>query len=84
MGESAGAGRLNRVLVDVEGDVVALPWDSRDQLLQELRRRDDGEDVIRAFEAVGASRPVELDVYSQVVAVETIRAMRTEASSRTG
>ena len=77
-------GRLNRVLVDVRGAVVVIPWDSRDRLLDELRRRDDGEDVIRAFEAVGASRPVELDVYSQVVAVETIRAMRTEASSRTG
>jgi hypothetical protein len=78
MGESAGAGRLNRVLVAIPDGVVPVPWDSRDRLLDELRRRDDGEDVIRAFEAVGATRPVELDVYSQVVVVETIRAMHAQ------
>ena len=71
-------GRLNRVLVDVRGAVVVIPWDSRDRLLDELRRRDDGEDVIAAFEAVGANGPVELDVLGQVVVVETIRDMESK------
>jgi hypothetical protein len=67
---------MNRVLVAVPGAEVVVPWESRDALLDELRRRDDAGEVIAAFEAAGATRPVELDVYSQVVVVETIRDMQ--------
>jgi hypothetical protein len=80
MADEAGSGRLNRVLVAVPGADVALPSASCDQLLDELRRRDDGEDAIAAFEAASASRPVELDVLSQVVVVETIREMETSGA----
>jgi hypothetical protein len=73
--DAAGMGRLNRVLVAIPDGVVVIPSDSRDALLEELRPRDDAQDVIAAFEAAGATRPVELDVYGQVVVVETIRAM---------
>ena len=73
---------MNHVLVAVPGAEVVVPWDSRDALLKELRRRDDAGEVIAAFEAVGATRPVELDVYSQVVVVETIRDMESRAEGR--
>jgi hypothetical protein len=56
---------MNRVLVAVPGAEVVVPWESRDALLDELRLRDDAGEVIAAFEAAGATRPVELDVYSQ-------------------
>lgn len=80
MADEAGSGHLDRVLVAVPGAEVALPSRSRDQLLDELRRRDDGEEAVAAFEAVGLSRPVELDVLSQVVVVETIREMETRGA----
>src|SRR5262249_39204185 len=76
--DSAGAGGLHRVLVAIPGGVVAIPWDSRDRLLEELRRRDDAQSAIAAFETVAASRPVELDVEDQVDVVEAIRAMEAE------
>jgi class 3 adenylate cyclase len=73
---------MNRVLVAVPGAEVVVPLESRDALLEELRSRDDAEEVIAAFEAVGATRPVELDVYSQVVVVEAIRNMEHRAEGR--
>jgi hypothetical protein len=57
--------------VAIPDGVVVIPWESRDRLLEELRRLDDASDVITAFEAVGATRPVELDVYGQVVWIES-------------
>jgi hypothetical protein len=55
------ASRLDRVRIDVAGDIVEITWDERDVLLQELAAAP-GTKVIRVkFEAVGASRPVELD-----------------------
>jgi hypothetical protein len=77
--ESADAGRTHHVLVDVRGAVVVLPVESRDRLLDELRSRDDADDVIAAFDAGAGSRPVELDVYDQVVVVEAIRDMENRA-----
>ena len=73
MAESADAGHTHHVLVGVRGAVVVLPVDSRDRLLDELRTRNDAEDVIAAFESGAGSGPVELDVYDQVVVVEAIR-----------
>jgi hypothetical protein len=73
---------MNRVLVAVPGAEVVVPWESRDALLVELRRRDDAGEAVAAFEAVGATRPVELDVYNQVVVVETIRDMERRHDGR--
>jgi len=73
---------MNRVLVAVPGAEVVVPWESREALLEELRRRDDAGEAIAAFERVGAARPVELDVYNQVVVVETIRDMERRADGR--
>jgi hypothetical protein len=53
--------RLDRVLVDVAGELVEISWDERDALLARLRLLDGFESIVGAFEAVGASRPVELD-----------------------
>jgi hypothetical protein len=83
MGESAGVGRLNRVLVAIKPGVVQIPWESRDRLLDELRRHDSGRTVVAAFEAVGATRPVELDDGGKVLVVDTIRHMEVKPSSPT-
>jgi len=43
-----------------EANAVRLPWKSRDYLLRKLRGTDGGEGIVKAFEEVGATRPVEL------------------------
>jgi hypothetical protein len=55
--------RIDRVTIAGSRDAttVTIPWASRGVLLQRLRDAGDAEDVIRAFEAVGTSRPVRLD-----------------------
>jgi hypothetical protein len=54
-------GRLDRVQVDVVGELVEISWTERDTLLDQLQADDESDTIIDAFEAVGASRPVELD-----------------------
>jgi hypothetical protein len=82
MGDQAGAGRLNRALIAVDGDVVEIPWDSRDALMGELRGHDHAKPVLAAFLAVGATRPVVLDADGKVLLVETIRRMHDESQGR--
>jgi hypothetical protein len=56
----AGMDRLDRVEVNVAGEIVDITWDERDQLLGKLRVLEGSETIVLNFEAVGASRPVEL------------------------
>ncbi len=53
--------RLDRVQVDVAGNVVEITWAERDWLLKRVYRVAGFETIVAKFEAVGASRPVELD-----------------------
>jgi hypothetical protein len=55
------ASRLDRVRIDVAGEIVEISWDERDVLLEELAFAADTKPIRVRFEAVGASRPVELD-----------------------
>lgn len=53
--------RLDRVAIATSREVIELSWASRDSLLHEIRNLGESAKPIRtAFEAVGASRPVEL------------------------
>jgi hypothetical protein len=56
------ASRLNRVIIAGSRDATTLeiPWDSRDALLERLRREGDADAIIAAFQAVGATRPVQI------------------------
>jgi hypothetical protein len=55
------ASQLDRVRVDVSGEIVQITWDERDVLLEELAWVAETKTIRVKFEAVGASRPVELD-----------------------
>jgi hypothetical protein len=55
------ASRLDRVRVDVAGELVEITWDERNVLLEELAFAADTKPIRVKFEAVGAGRPVELD-----------------------
>lgn len=43
-----------------DASTVEIPWASRQELLERLRREGDAEAIIAAFEAVGATAPVKL------------------------
>ena len=53
--------RLDRVRVEVAGEIIEITWDDRDVLLEELAFAEGTKSIRERFEAVGASRPVELD-----------------------
>jgi hypothetical protein len=55
------SGRLDRVQVDVAGEIIEITWGERDILLEELAWAENTKPIRVKFEAVGASRPVELD-----------------------
>jgi len=53
--------RLDRVHVNVAGEIVEITWDDRDVLLEELAFAEGTKPIRERFEAVGASQPVALD-----------------------
>jgi hypothetical protein len=53
--------RLDRVQVDVAGNVVEITWAERDWLLNKIKAVSGFESIVATFEAVGANRPAELD-----------------------
>ena len=59
--------RLDRVQVATAGGVVTLPWSSRFELLERVRRLYGGAEIVRRFEAAGATRPVTLDWDSKLL-----------------
>ena len=71
--------RLDRVNIRVGRDLVEIPWSSRDALLGEIAHLESGKQVVAAFEAVGATRPVELDVGGMALLVEAIHVMGNNA-----
>jgi hypothetical protein len=57
--------RLDRVHVNVAGEIVQITWDDREVLLEELAFAEGTKPLRERFEAVGASRAVELDAEQQ-------------------
>jgi hypothetical protein len=55
-----GERSIQRVQIALSRATVALPWESREALLERLRRVESMADLVREFEAVGTSRAVEL------------------------
>jgi hypothetical protein len=55
-----GTKRIDTVTVALSSGSVALPWESRQALLEYLRRFEDARPIVWAFEDVGTSRPLEL------------------------
>ena len=54
--------RLDSIAIATSKEAVVIPWATRDRLLAELRQTDAGRSIVERFEAVGASRPVELSL----------------------
>ena len=64
--------RLNRGSVATSGGSVELPWESREQLLRELRDNPSAERVVREIEDVGASAPATLTPAEKALLIEVI------------
>ena len=77
------ASRLNRVIVagSREASTVEIPWDSRDALLERLRREADAEPIIAAFRAVGATRPVQIPRQAKRRLLDICEAWLVEATT---
>jgi hypothetical protein len=56
------------------GRSFKLPWASRDALLERLRKIDGTEGIVQAFEAVGATGPVQLTDADRAVLFNTLEA----------
>ena len=66
--------RLDRVAIATSRTTIELPWSSRDQLLHEIRNLGGADEIRHAFEAVGASRPVPLNLANKTLLYEAINA----------
>ena len=64
---------LDRVQIPLSRGTIELPWESRQDLLEESRRVAGMHPMRDAFEAVGTSRPVVLTREDKVGIVEVIR-----------
>ena len=58
--------RLDHVSITIdrggEANAVRLPWKSREYLLRKLRTTEGAEGIVKAFEDVGATKPVDLTI----------------------
>jgi hypothetical protein len=78
-GPVPAAGDPDSISVETHSGPVEISWASREALLDEIRLRESGEDVVRSFEAVGASRPVSLDREGKIILFDALWAMANAA-----
>jgi hypothetical protein len=65
--------RLNRVEVATRYGTVEIPWTARDAILDELRGLENARSTVEAFDAVGASWPVNLDRQGKLAVLDAIQ-----------
>jgi hypothetical protein len=73
--------RLDRVRIATRYGECEIRWTCRAEWLAKIRQLESehGDEVIRAFQAVGASRPVELDHDGKALVVEAIHSLERDA-----
>jgi hypothetical protein len=64
--------RIRHFRIALSRNTVELPWTSRGPLLARLRRHDAGLEVVLAFEAVGATPPVQLTAAGKRVLLQVV------------
>ena len=67
-------GRLDTVEIALAGDVISIPWESREALVARMKSGANAASAVEAFEAVGASAPVTLTTIDKLSVVEAIDA----------
>jgi hypothetical protein len=66
--------RIQHLRIALSRNTVELPWTSRAPLLDRLREHDAGLQLLLAFEAVGATRPAQLEPAGKRVLLQVIEA----------
>jgi len=77
--DAAPAEGGDRATVATRYGPVEIPRAARDLLVAEIRQRGTGELVARIFEAIGASRPVNLDRKGKIVVFDALWALAEDA-----
>jgi hypothetical protein len=72
-------GRIDRVLVVTRYGSVEISWASRAAIVHELHGLELSAVALRAFEAAGASRPVQLDRPSIAAVIDAINVLAERA-----
>ena len=72
LSSAAPADRGGAVSVGTRYGPVELSWPARDALVEEVRRRGSGDFVGRVFDAIGSSRPVNLDRKGKIVVLDAL------------
>jgi hypothetical protein len=72
--------RIQHFRVALSRNTVELPWTSRAPLLERLRKHDSGLEVVLAFEAVGATQPVQLTPAGKRVLLQVVEAWLYQAT----
>ena len=68
------------VIVSTRYGPVEMSSAARDALVEEIRRRRSGDFVVRVFEAIGASRPVNLDRKGKIVVLDALWGLPEEGA----
>jgi hypothetical protein len=71
--------RLDRVEVATRYGVDPISWTAREAILDELRHLESASDAVAAFQAVGASRPVEVDTSQKLAVLDAISVIANNA-----
>jgi hypothetical protein len=73
--------RIRHFRIALSANTVELPWSSRAPLLDRLREHDAGLQVVLAFEAVGATQPVQLKQAEKRVLLQVLEAWLYQATA---
>jgi hypothetical protein len=71
--------RLDLVKVQLNRELIEVPWSSREALLVRLRAAEETDAIVQAFEAVGTSRPVTFKPEHKPVLLGAVEAWLDEA-----
>jgi hypothetical protein len=77
----AQPGRGADVTVSTRYGPVQISWAARGRLVEEVRGRGSGDFVVRVFEAIGASRPVNLDRKGKIVVLDALWGLAEKAGT---
>ena len=74
--------RIRHFSIALSDKTVELPWTSRAPLLARVRGHDAGLQVVLAFEAVGATQPVQLQPAGKRVLLQVVEAWYAEVTMK--
>jgi hypothetical protein len=74
--------RIRHFSIALSGKTIELPWASRAPLLARLRKHGHGLQSVIAFEAVGATQPVRLNLASKRVLLQVLEAWYSEVTEK--